>query len=62
MERVTNRYQNISQMAAMFVLSRATVRKRLKANQVKPSGQDRNAFVYDMAIAGPALFANVAPY
>jgi hypothetical protein len=62
MKTATNRYQNISQMAGMFALSRDTVRKRLRAAKVKPHSQERNAPVYDMAIAGPALFANMAPY
>lgn len=51
------RYLNISQMARMFDLSRDTVRKRLREANVKPYSKVANAATYDMAIAGPALFA-----
>lgn len=50
------RYLNISQMAIMFDLSRDTIRKRLRLAGVPPARQDRNAPLYDMAVAGPALF------
>lgn len=51
------RYQNISQIAAMFDLSRDTVRKRLRAAGVSPTKRDeRRIGLYDMALVGPALF------
>lgn len=53
------RYQNISDMAGMFQLSRDTIRKRLRAAGVMPVKKDaRRIGLYDMAIAGPALFKN----
>lgn len=52
------RYLNISQMAAMFDLSRTTVRARLRAAALDPvKTDDRQVPLYDMALAGPALFA-----
>lgn len=50
------RYLNISQMAEMFNLSRDTIRKRLRLANVQAVKQERNAPLYDMAVAGPALF------
>lgn len=52
------RYLNISQMAAMFQLSRTTVRKRLQAGGVQPLPERPAPRYprYDMAVAGPALF------
>ena len=52
------RYMNISQMAAMFDLSRPTVRKRLKAANLPPVKSNDKPPVYDMKKAGPALFSN----
>ena len=49
-------YLNISQMADMLDLSRDTVRKRLRSAGIQPVRQERNAPLYDMAKAGPALF------
>jgi len=50
------RHFNISQIARMFDLSRDTVRKRLRAAGIAPSGKEANAPIYDMAKVGPALF------
>lgn len=51
------RYLNISQMAAMFALSRDTVRARLRRAGVTPARTTAKAPLYDMVQAGPALFA-----
>lgn len=53
---MTIRYLNISQMAVMFNLSRATIRKRLKDQGVNPVTKKDNVNLYDMAKAGPAIF------
>ncbi len=53
---MTIRYLNISQMAVMFNLSRATIRKRLKDRRVNPVKKKDNVNLYDMAKAGPAIF------
>ena len=55
---MTIRYLNISQIAAMFELSRPTVRKRLRRAGVVPHSTSGNASLYEMAKVGPALFAN----
>ncbi|WP_274005279.1 hypothetical protein [Vibrio parahaemolyticus] len=49
---------NITQIAITFGLSRDTVRKRLRAANVGAAmkGKKRED-LYDMAIAGPALFS-----
>ncbi|HAS6073699.1 DUF1441 family protein [Vibrio parahaemolyticus] len=49
---------NITQIAITFDLSRDTVRKRLRAANVGAAmkGKKRED-LYDMAIAGPALFS-----
>lgn len=54
---MSTRHQNISQMSQMFRISRDTIRARLKAANVAPSGMERNAPVYDVAKAAPAIFA-----
>ncbi|ENM3928883.1 hypothetical protein DDM60_002664 [Vibrio cholerae] len=53
------RYMNITQIATTFDLSRDTVRKRLRSAGVEPAmlGKKKES-LYDMAIAGPALFSN----
>lgn len=52
------RYLNISQIAEMFDLSRNTVRKRLRKAGLEPVKKDaRRHGLYDMALAGPALFS-----
>ena len=53
------RFLNISQMAMMFDLSRDTVRTRLRKAGVVPVKKVANAPLYDMATAGPALFASM---
>lgn len=51
------RYMNITQIAVTFDLSRDTVRKRLRAANVKASMKGRKREdLYDMAQVGPALF------
>lgn len=51
------RYLNISQMAEMFGLSRDTIRARLRAGKISPTGKERNAPLYDMTKAAPVIFA-----
>lgn len=51
------RYQNISDMARMFDMSRETIRTRLKKAGVQPAKRDhRRVPLYDLAQAGPAIF------
>lgn len=50
------RFLNISQIASMFNLSRATVRARLRKAAIHPAKQSAVAPLYDMAQVGPALF------
>ena len=47
---------NITKIAEAFGLSRDTVRKRLKAAGVQPVSVDRNAPIYRLSEAAPALF------
>lgn len=51
------RYMNISQMAAAFLLSRDTIRQRLRRAGLKPARFEGRIGKYDMSKAGPALFA-----
>lgn len=53
---MTNRFLNVSQMAIMFDLSRPTVRTRLRTANVQPVKKVKGVPVYNMAVAGPALF------
>jgi len=51
------RYMNITQIAVTFDLSRDTVRKRLRAANVRSAMKGRKREdLYDMAQVGPALF------
>lgn len=51
---------NISRLADAFGLHRDTVRKRLVAANVVPSGTRANASVYSLKDAGPAIFGGAA--
>lgn len=48
---------NITRIAEAFGLHRDTVRRRLKANQVKPVGKRQGIDIYPLSEVGPALFA-----
>jgi len=47
---------NISQIGEMLGFGRNTVRKRLKQANVIPSGREKNADLYLLSEAGPAVF------
>lgn len=49
-------YWSISKMAEAFGMSRNTVSKRLREQNVQPAGQDRGSAVYALKDAAPALF------
>tara|TARA_B100002049_G_scaffold124251_1_gene91959 strand:- start:89 stop:568 length:480 start_codon:yes stop_codon:yes gene_type:complete len=55
---IRNAYNwNVSSIARAFNLHRNTVSARLKDAGVQPVGRERNAPLYALADAGPALFA-----
>ena len=57
---MTNREFSIIEMAKMFDLNRDTVRKRLAAHKIKPLRKHGNKKLFDLALAGPALFKDSA--
>lgn len=58
--RIEDAYSwNITRLAEAFGLHRETVRKRLNAASVVPSGVRNGANVYSLKDAGPAIFADM---